>query len=397
MSYRWRTERLVAGLALVLLGALPTASRAGDAMDTFQVHGFLSQAWLISDDNDLFGPSSQGGGSFDYTELGLNLSLRPYRDVLVSAQWLSRRTGDGDATPVLDHGVVDYQALSSRDRRLGIQLGRFKNPFGFYNQTRDVAFTRPSILLPQSIYFERTRSLALAADGVSLYDEEYLDAGTLRFQAGVGQPQTGDDLDATLGLAASPGSFDGRTSYIGQVLFEDDGGHWITALSAADVRAGYEHGTATLDDGRFRFQPWILSVQYNEALWSLTAEYALRRIALDGFANPAYNTSQVGESWYVQYTRRFADDWQWLLRYDSLISDRDDRDGSAFEAAGGGPAYARYARDVTGGLRWQPSPRFMLAAEWHNIEGTAWLPVTTASPPPAKYWNLLLFQASFRF
>ncbi|ERS85051.1 hypothetical protein Q671_09630 [Halomonas sp. PBN3] len=32
--------------------------------------------------------------------------------------------------------------ISNQPRTLGIQVGRFKNPFGFYNQTRDVAFTR---------------------------------------------------------------------------------------------------------------------------------------------------------------------------------------------------------------------------------------------------------------
>ncbi|MFD2989988.1 hypothetical protein [Sphingopyxis terrae] len=88
---------------------------------------------------------------------------------------LSRRAGGdtSDAAPTLDYGVVDYQMLASPARTLGVQVGRFKNPFGLYNQTRDVAFTRPSILLPQSIYFDRTRALGLAADGISLYAEEH--------------------------------------------------------------------------------------------------------------------------------------------------------------------------------------------------------------------------------
>ena len=31
---------------------------------------------------------------------------------------------------------------------MGIRLGRMKTPLGFYNDTLDVPFTRPSILLP---------------------------------------------------------------------------------------------------------------------------------------------------------------------------------------------------------------------------------------------------------
>ncbi|WP_224419123.1 MULTISPECIES: hypothetical protein [unclassified Modicisalibacter] len=396
MSYRWRIERLIAWSLFTLAGCLPWPVAKADAMDTLQVHGFLSQAWLVSDDNDFFGPSSENDGSFQYTEIGLNVSLRPLRDVLVSAQVLSRRAGDDDASPRLDHGIVDYQAFSNARRRLGIQLGRFKNPFGFYNQTRDVAFTRPSILLPQSIYFERTRSLALAADGVSVYDEEYLADGTLRLQIGIGDPQAGDDLDETLGLGEQAGSFDGRTSYIGQILYEDGEGHWTAALSAADVTARYQDSAGPIGDGRFHFQPWILSWQYNQEHWSLTTEFALRRIALDDFTNPRLNDVSLGQSWYVQYTRRFADEWQWLLRYDSLANDRNDRDGSQYEADGLGPAYSRYARDVTTGLQWRIHPRVLLAAEWHNIEGTGWLPVADAEDTE-KYWNLLLFQASFRF
>ncbi len=110
----------------------------------------------------------------------------------MAAQLLSRRAGGdtSDAEPTLDYGVIDYQMVSNQSRTLGLQLGRFKNPFGLYNQTRDVAFTRPSILLPQSIYFDRTRALGLAADGVNVYWEEHTAAGTLRFRSGLGRPQT---------------------------------------------------------------------------------------------------------------------------------------------------------------------------------------------------------------
>lgn len=397
-SYRWQSSFRVRWSLAALAGLACQPAQAGDVMDTLQVHGFISQAWLISDDNDFFGPSSESGGSYQYTELGANLSFRPHPDVLVAAQVLSRRAGGegSDLQPVLDHGVIDYEWFSGTERRLGLQLGRFKNPFGFYNQTRDVAFTRPSILLPQSIYFERTRSLALASDGVSVYDEEYLDNGTLRLQAGIGNPQAGSDLDDTLGLGKSPGSFEGKTSYIGQLLYEHEDGHVTAALSAADVEAGYQDGDPG-SGGTFHFQPWILSLQYTEELWSLTAEYALRRIQLEGFDDPRRNVDTMGESWYLQYTRRFQDDWQWLLRYDVLVNDRDDPNGTRFEAAGGGPAYTRYAKDLTTGIQWRLHPQVLLAAEYHAIEGTGWLPVTDGEAPPEKYWNLFLMQASFRF
>ncbi|MCE8033775.1 hypothetical protein EKK97_19510 [Billgrantia tianxiuensis] len=370
-------------------------------MDTLQVHGFLSQALVITDHNNFFGPSSSGGGSLKYTEIGANASIRPRPDVLVAAQVLSRRAGgDGsDARPALDYGVIDYQPLSDQRRTLGIQLGRFKNPFGFYNQTRDVAFTRPSILLPQSIYFDRTRSLGLAADGLTAYYEERIPTGTVRTQLGIGNTQAGDDLRRTMRLENTPGSLEPRSSVIGQVRYEHDGGRIVAALSGASARARFEAGTPGMSDGNFKFQPWILSLQYNAEQWSLTGEYALRSSTLDGFANPFMNFDVTGESWYVQYARRFNGNWQWLIRYDRLVNNRDDRSGKAFEAMGGGPAHTQYANDVTLGVQWTVTPRVLLAAEYHHVDGTGWLPLQDEPDPSEtrRRWNMLLFQLSLRF
>ncbi|MGO3158890.1 MAG: hypothetical protein ACTIKU_14030 [Halomonas sp.] len=145
--FRWSERRAVAAIAGAVTLVFSTYSHSNEhAMDTLQVHGFLSQALIITDDNNFFGPSSEDEGSFEFTEIGLNASLRPHQDVLLAAQVLSRQAGgnNNDAKPRLDYGLIDYQMISDQQRTFGIQLGRFKNPFGFYNQTRDVAFTRPS-------------------------------------------------------------------------------------------------------------------------------------------------------------------------------------------------------------------------------------------------------------
>jgi len=400
-SFRWSERRARLALAALLMGGTAPAMADNGMLDTLQLHGFLSQALVITDRNDFFGPSSSDGGSLKYTEIGANASIRPHQDVLIAAQVLSRRAGgEGrEARPVLDHGVVDYQVVASPQRTLGMQLGRFKNPFGLYNQTRDVAFTRPGILLPQSIYFDRTRSLGLAADGLSLYHEEYLSSGTLRTQLGVGLTQAGDDLRRTMRLENTPGSLESRPSAIGQVRYEYDGGRVVAALSAAHARARFESDTPVESGGDFSFRPWILSLQYNQELWSLTAEYALRTSVLDGFTNPFLNQDVTGESWYLQYTRRFNDDWQWLVRYDSLINNRDDRSGQAFEGLGAGPAHSQFAEDFTLGLQWTVNPRLMLAAEYHYVDGTAWLPIqdNPDTAETSRRWNMLLFQLSLRF
>ncbi|SFU69681.1 hypothetical protein [Halomonas korlensis] len=400
--FRWNDVKISALLAGVLLAGVGSDSHGEETvLDTLQLHGFLSQALVITDHNDFFGPSSSDDGSFKYTEIGANASLRPHQNVLIAAQVLSRRAGsDGsDARPKLDYGIVDYQMLSNQHRTLGVQIGRVKNPFGFYNQTRDVAFTRPSILLPQSIYFDRTRSLALTGDGLALYMEERLPKGVLRGQLGVGEPQAGDDLRSTLRLDTTPGSLDPKNSLIGQLRYEHDGGRIVAAISAADANARFDSDTPAFSNGDFFFKPWVFSLQYNAEKWSLTGEYALRNSGLKEFDNPKVNFDVTGESWYLQYNRRFLDDWQWLIRYDSLISNRDDRSGKAYEASGAGPAHSQYAQDITLGLQWNLNPSVMLAAEYHHVDGTGWLPLqdNPDSSATRRRWNMLLFQLSLRF
>ncbi|MDI5922349.1 hypothetical protein QLQ86_16300 [Halomonas sp. LR5S13] len=396
-SFRWSDLRSITAMAAVLALGLSAQARSDEGvLDTLQVHGFLSQALVITDDNNFFGSSSEDEGSFKFTEIGANASLRPHEDVLLAAQVLSRRAGgDGsDARPVLDYGVIDYQMLSNQQRTFGIQVGRFKNPFGFYNETRDVAFTRPSILLPQSIYFDRTRSLGLSADGASVYAEERFNSGVVRFKGGMGTPTT-RDLATQLFPPSLDSQVSGETSSIAQLIYEHNNGHFTAAISTADVNLDINLGPS---NGELNFQPWILSLQYDMENWALTGEYAIRNLSLSG--SGAIRESDItGESWYIQYSRRFHDNWQWLIRYDNLVSDKSDRSGSEYEMQNLGPAHSRFAEDITLGLQWNLNPRVLLAAEYHRIDGTGWLPLQD-NPDPSeteRHWNMLLFQLSLRF
>ncbi len=369
-------------------------------MNTLQVHGFLSQALIVSDHNDFFGPSSEGGGSWEYTELGLNASFRPFDNVLVAGQVLARQAGDIQRLDEveLDYGVIDYQFFNDVETTAGVQLGRFKNPLGLYNQTRDIPITRPSILLPQSIYFDRTRQPALAADGATGYVERLLDDGVLRLQLGAGKPRMDEQSEISAFGRDDLGHYAGDSSFIGQLRYEQSGGRLIYALTYADVNAGLNANADGPGDGNFSFQPWILSFQYNREAWSFTTEYAIRRVRSSGF-DDRYNYDFTGESWYVQLTRRLDDDWQWLLRYDSLTTDRSDPSGHDYASRTGLPAFTRYAKDWTVGLQWQPLSRLLVAAELHNVEGTGWLPYQDSSElrTQEKYWNMLLFQLSYSF
>lgn len=382
---------------------MPKTAGAIELFDDFQVHGFLSQGYFLTSDNKLFG-SSDTGGSFDFTEAGLNASWTPVSDLRLAAQILFRRAGSGHEHDVeLDFGVLDYSFLSTADYRVGVRLGRFKVPYGFYNDTRDVIFTRPTILLPQSIYPDQTRDLSISADGSLIYGDYRNAWGNLALEFGIGIPR-GETLDSELAILGDdyPGQTYSKASYIGRLSYELWDGKLRMAISSARVDTRYDPKFFSSDDllaGKDIFKPVIFSAQYNQEKLSLTAEYAIRSVKDTGFGE-GFDKDITGESYYLQAEYRFADDWVAIIRYDTLYNDRNDRNGDKFQTIPGyPPAHTQFAKDWTFGLRYYVNSSFLIAAEYHYINGTAWLPLQD-NPDPFdldQRWHLFAIMAGFRF
>lgn len=377
--------------------------RRTDLPGDLQIHGFVGQSYILTSDNNVFG-NSDNGGSFGFTEAGLNVSVRPLPRLQLSSQMLSRRAGEGtSATPRLDYAVLDYRVYSHEVNQFGIRVGRLKNPFGFYNDTRDVPFTRPSILLPQSIYFDRTRNLGLSADSVQLYGEsDVLNLGTVSTQFGVTWPLVNDrDTEMAILQSEPPGHLQREASYIGRGIFETYDKRLRLAVSGIWLNTDYNPArNDQYGPGAFQFTPIFFSAQYNTERWSLTSEYALRHFKYNNqFHNPLDGINAYGESFYFQGEYRFTPKWEAILRYDFLFADRTDRDGSRYAAETGKSADGQFAKDFTAGLRWNVTSAFMLRAEYHRINGTGWLSKLD-NPNPSnthQHWNLFAIQASYRF
>ncbi len=368
-----------------------------------QIHGFASQAFISTSDNNFFG-NTNDDGSFGFTEAGLNASLQPLSRLQLSVQVLSRRAGHGSSgIPRLDFGFADYRMFSHEANQFGIRVGRWKNPFGFYNDTRDVAFTRPSIILPQSIYFDRTRNIALSSDGVQLYGESsHSRFGSASVQFGVASPIVGNkDTESSFLGGHQEGNLTPDVSYIGRGLYETNDKRIRLAVSGIWLNMGYDpSANDVLESGAIQFAPIFFSAQYNTERWSLTSEYAIRHSKFKNFNNPVLDSLDFfGESFYFQGVYRFSPKWEGVLRYDVLFTDRKDKSGKKFAAASGRPAHSRFAKDITVGLRWNVTHAFMLRTEYHYVNGTAWLS-TLDNPNTSntrQHWNLFAIQASYRF
>lgn len=391
------------GLFYLILLSIYSSTQAIELTEKISLHGFLTQGYSLTSSNKVFGESDDGG-SLDFTEAGLNMSWHPNADLRFAGQVLFRRAGTGHEHDLeLDFGLIDYAILSTPDTLLGTRFGRFKNPFGLYNDTRDVLFTRPTILLPQSIYLERTRDLALSADGGLIYGEYRSEVGNIMLEIGTGIPR-GNNLDTELTHFGSdyPGETEPKLSYIGRLTYEREGGKYRAAISYVWLNIWYQPKFTTPGDDlpptKDIFIPVIFSIQYNDDPLSLTAEYAPRRIQRASL-DQALDLDITGHSYYLQALYQFDENWQFIARYDALYNDRKDKYGKAYEAFTKRPAYTQFATDWTFGVRYNLTSSFLIAAEYHYVNGTAWLPYqdNPDTNDLEKHWQLFSLAASFRF
>jgi hypothetical protein len=362
--------------------------------ESVQVHGFLSQGFIHTSDNNFFGHSDDSL-STDFRELGINGSWNALPDLQLAMQVVWHDAGQTDEAGLrIDYGLANYNLLSTESTLLAIRAGRVVTPLGFYNETRDVAATRPSILLPQSIYFDRNRNLALSADGGYLYGEHRTEFGDFSFNFGLVIPRTDDPEFVNTILRGESGNLEGDTSWVARVGYESPGSEVRLAVTYADFLSDFHSSEQPLNQGSFHFNPLILSAQYNAEKWSLTAEYALRRTRLDFFQ--LSDIGFTGQSYYIQGAYRFTDKLEGLVRYDELVQDLDDQYGYRYPTRLG-PPFSRYARDWTFGLRYEILPSLLMSAEYHHINGTGWLSRLENTQDEAQRWDMYTFMLSYNF
>lgn len=157
------------GLVSVLLGILLVGNIQAMEFDTLggvDIHGFISQGYLKSTDNNFFADTKKGTTQFN--EAGINFSTDVTERLRIGLQILAYDLGDiGNNTLTLDWAVADYHW---RDW-LGLRIGNLKMMHGLYNETRDIDMLRTSIFLPQSVYNESWRESTSSIQGAGIYGE----------------------------------------------------------------------------------------------------------------------------------------------------------------------------------------------------------------------------------
>lgn len=387
------------GIGLLAACTLMFAAPSASAFD-WQLHGFAAQGFVLSDGNNFYGNSTQG--SFNYYETGLNGSVNLGYGLLVSAQGVVRDAGGTDDGKLrLDYGLLDYQFLDQAQSSAGLRIGRVKNPYGFFNDSRDVVFTRPGILMPQSIYFESAglRSLLFSSDGAQLYGHLTLGEHELTAEVSAALDRNLSRLEKE---QLGGDQLDNVKVKVNELRFarlqdDIDGGRIKLAMSY--LRGSIVAGPDPIISGNVDEDMYLVSARYNGSQFSATAEYvtmvSTSHITTFGLA---VDDHQIGDGFYVQTDWRFNPSWSVYARYDANFADRSDRSGRDAAAATGASRYRQFALDSSLGISWQLYPHWGVWLEGHLIEGTATVPANdNAGSSLDPHWSLLTAMVGYRF
>ncbi len=368
----------------------------------YQIHGYAAQGYVLSSDNNFFGESSDG--SFDYYEAGINAVVQARPNLLFAAQAAVRDAGvSDDGTLRLDYALADYRFWSESTTQAGLRAGKVKNALGFYNETRDVVFTRPSILLP-AVYSDNQnqRSLIFTAPGAQIYGSTVVGEHELSFSGTVNAERDVRKSDERL-LISLTVPFDLRIgdSWNAQIMDSYHGGKWQFAYSHFSgqfrLKTAAEIGIA----GKFDVDLDVFSARYNAEQFTVTAEYVLigndNYVTLGGM--PLLRTEVTADSGYVQAEYRFHQRWGAMARVDTFYRDRNDRSGREFAAANPGiDRRSRVSHDFIIGINWRPDEHWGVWGEYHWINGTAALQRQENPLPVRKQrWSMLMLMAGYKF
>lgn len=364
-----------------------------------EIHGFVSQGFLKSSQNNFLAQSERG--SFEFNEVGLNFTEKITDRFRIGMQLFMRDLGPiGNYKPQFDWFYLDYQFFDW----LGLRAGRTKIPFGLYNEINDVDAARVPILLPQSVYPTQNRDYLLAQTGFEVYGRTpYSSLGVLEYRA----------YGGTIYLDASDAdnieNFEVPYVIGGRLMWETPleglrlGGTYQRLSLDGDNILAAEAFEELKDQGvlppdavnripfRVPAQLWVASIEYMAHDWLIAAEYGGWHLKLESEV-PAVlpPTELVSERMYVMASYQVAPWFSPGAYYALLFPNVDERSNREDQQ-----------HDLALTMRFDPVEHWILKAEGHYLSGTAYLNADlNGGTPPSQLprnWAMFLLKTTAYF
>jgi hypothetical protein len=334
-------------LSIPTLALLAGAGVVQAADSNVQIHGFVSQGFLVTHNNALFTPDSEDHGTFEFNELAVNIVATPIDRLRVGVQFAAQDLGDSfNDKPTIDWAYGNYSfGEVAKGTDLAVSAGRFKMGHGLYNDYRDLDMTRSSVFLPMAVYNPRWRDIMLAVNGVGANATFALGGlGSLEVNTYVGDnnydAQEGPLSDTFTNLLGEPSSISVEMIRGGQLTWNTpldglrlkysllDAYHFAATGTASEIipivaapptvtqaiPLGYEfvlpHYWDNIFSAEFQFKELTVAAEYNYTFFHSD-------VHVDGFAPlgiPATNihNSNTTQSTYLTAAYRVHPKWEVL-------------------------------------------------------------------------------------
>ncbi|PCH97968.1 MAG: hypothetical protein COB83_00700 [Gammaproteobacteria bacterium] len=393
-------NKLLFGLLITTFILFTLQVKAAD--QDFQFHGFAAQG--VIDVNGSNFVNDDGSLSTELTELGINGSYQLSSNFRLAAQVVYLNGGNRYEEGVrVDYALLDWSAYESENWQVNLYVGRFKNNHWLYSSSRDIPFARPSIILPQSVYFDGFRDIAVGGDGAAMKishgDDDY---GNFDLNLSYGSSQISDKQAEIILSKFAQGTatqdFEAQASFYWQPAFSS----WRFGASYLDSVFNYQADTNgdLFFDGDFSFLFTTINALYEGEVWEFSGEIYQERFSTIGFYHPLYSKAPVGQGMYIQSRYQVSNELTLLARYESFYNDKDDKEGKKLEEETGGliPAYFGYHRDTAVGLSYDFSSNLRLRLEYHWFQGAGRLtPVVLPNPRVNDNENWQLWAAQLMY
>lgn len=390
---------------MFLIGLLLSSTAiANDSLsNNLKVHGFIAQGIIESKDSDFVNDDKDL--SLELTEIGVNASYDISPALRAAGQLVYINGGNRYAEGArLDYLLLDWSAYQTAEWQLNVLVGRFKNYNWLYSSTRDVPHTRPSIILPQSIYFDGFRDIAVGGDGMALslkQNNEIL--GEFEFNLSYGTSNISDKQTEIILSEFATGDMEHDKDIQGSIFWQPIDTQWRLGLALLDADFSYEQGSGdTFQDANITLQRYIFNALYEAENWEFSAEVFQERFLLNGFYTDSFKNDNFGQGFFAQTRYQLTEELKLLARFERFWADKDDRSGKELESSTLGlvPAYFGYQHDVVLGLTYNLQENMQVQFEHHWFEGTARLtPVVVPNPRinANKHWRTWAIQFMYWF
>ncbi len=431
-----RRKTLSIILFLLLISFFSANIAFGFDQGDVDIHGFVSQGYLRSSDNNYLGNSKDG--SFEFNEIGISFSALLTDDLRFGAQLISKDLGEyGNNDLAVDWASLDY---SLKDW-LGFRAGKIKTPYGLYNRKRDVDILRTSVLMPHGVYNEGLRDLGLCFYGASIYggvnlntlgffDYEFY-GGTLDIPSGGPflityisfMEHSNPPLYSLVDIATG-----GNWSGLKFVFDHAEGGAltWSTPLSGLRFSASDAVGKGSLDGMEINLADFglgtdvlpvsadvnfnhaaVFSAEYELSDFTFTAEYTRWEISFDLSVPAAYRplmtalgiTSLEPVKLEAYYGSISWDAFKWMtvgVAYGEYYPNADEKDGDDIKDSI--PDYWAWQKDTSLSVRFNLSEYICVKMETHFYDGLGLASLeTNPADESERNWILYAMKTSLNF